>query len=248
MEENWINIEGDLLNIKDLPQQLKDLNLMPIFLRRYFENIFIKDIKADKDEQIAFQQKFMKKEGIGNKDELAIWLKNNLITEKEISRQLYVNLRLEKFKKEKFGNKIEDVFLKRKKSLDRVTYSLLRVKNRSTISELYIRLSEEEETFADLASNYSEGVEQVFQGLIGPMEIGNANPVIVEKLLASSPGQLWPPFELDGWWIIIRLEKLIPASLNEMMRTRLINEMYEMSIMNKIKKTLLDLSKDELNL
>ena len=141
MEENWISIEGDLLNIKDLPQQLKDLNLMPIFLRRYFENIFIKDIKADKDEQIAFQQKFMKKEGIGNKDELEIWLKNNLITEKEISRQLYVNLRLEKFKKEKFGNKIEDVFLKRKKSLDRVTYSLLRVKNRSTISELYIKIN-----------------------------------------------------------------------------------------------------------
>ena len=80
------------------------------------------------------------------------------------------------------------------------------------------------------------------------MEIGNANPVIVEKLLASSPGQLLPPFELDGWWLIIRLEKLLPASLNEMMRTRLINEMYELSIMSKIKKTLLDLSKDQVNL
>ena len=37
MEENWINIEGDLLKINDLPQQLKELNLMPIFLRRYYE-------------------------------------------------------------------------------------------------------------------------------------------------------------------------------------------------------------------
>ena len=137
--------------------------------------------------------------------------------------------------------------LKRKKSLDRVTYSLLRVKNRSTISELYIRLSEEEETFADLASNYSEGVEQVFQGLVGPMEIGNVNPSIAEKLLASSPGQLWPPFELDGWWLLIRFEKYLPASLNEMMRKRLLNEMYEMSIRSKIQNTLLELSKKQSN-
>ena len=164
MEENWINIEGDLLKINDLPQQLKELNLMPIFLRRYYESKFIKDIKAGKEEQVAFQQNFMNKEGIKNKDQLSNWLKVNSVSEQEMSRQLYVNLRLEKFKKEKFGDKIEDVFLKRKKNLDRVTYSLLRVKNRSTISELYIRLSEEEETFADLASNYSEGVEQVFQG------------------------------------------------------------------------------------
>lgn len=247
MEENWINIEGDLLKINDLPQQLKELNLMPIFLRRYYESKFIKDIKADKEEQVAFQQNFMNKEGIKNKDQLSNWLKVNSVSEQEMSRQLYVNLRLEKFKKEKFGDKVEDVFLKRKKSLDRVTYSLLRVKNRSTISELYIRLSEEEETFADLASNYSEGVEQVFQGLVGPMEIGNVNPLIAEKLLASSPGQLWPPFELDGWWLLIRFEKYLPASLNEMMRKRLLNEMYEMSIRSKIQNTLLELSKEQAN-
>ena len=32
IEENWINIEGDLLEIKDSSAS-RDLNLMPIFLR-----------------------------------------------------------------------------------------------------------------------------------------------------------------------------------------------------------------------
>lgn len=242
MEESWINIEGDLLKIRDLPQQLKDLNLMPIFLRRYFERKFINDIKVDKEEQILFQQKFMKKEGIKNKDELANWLKFNSISEKEISKQLYIDLKLEKFKRSSFEDKVEDIFLKTKKNLDRVTYSLLRVKSKTKASELFIRLSEEESTFPELASKYSEGVEQVLHGLVGPMELGKVNPAIAERLLSSSPGQLWPPFELEGWWILIRFERLISSSLNEMMKDRIINELYEASIRDKIKKTL-----DQLN-
>ena len=233
MEENWINIEGDLLEIKDLPQQLKDLNLMPIFLRRYFEQKFIKDFKADKEEQIAFQQKFMKKENIKNKDDLSNWLKLNSISEEEISKYLYKSLKLEKFKRFTFADKVDDIFLKTKKNLDRVTYSLLRVKSKTKASELFIRLSEEESTFPELASKYSEGVEQVLHGLVGPMELGKVNPLIAERLLSSSPGQLWPPFELEGWWILIRFERLISASLNEMMKDRIINDLYEMSIKEK---------------
>lgn len=242
MTENWIDIEGDLLEIKNLPQQLKDLNLMPIFLRKYFERKFIKDIEVDKEEQISFQQKFMKKEGIKNKDELANWLKINSISEKEISKQLYISLKLEKFKRSNFEDKVEDIFLKTKKNLDRVTYSLLRVKSKTKASELFIRLSEEESTFPELASKYSEGVEQVLHGLVGPMELGKVNPSIAERLLSSSPGQLWPPFELEGWWLLIRFERLISSSLNEMMKNRIINELYEISIRDKIKKTL-----DQLN-
>ena len=242
MEENWINIEGDLLKIRDLPEQLNELNLMPIFLRRYFERKFINNIQVDKEEQILFQQKFMQKEGIKNKDELANWLKNNSISEMEISKNLYLNLKLEKFKRAKFDDKVEDIFLKSKKNLDRVTYSLLRVKTKTKASELFIRLSEEEATFPELASKYSEGVEQVLHGLVGPMELGKVNPTIAERLLSSTPGQLWPPFELEGWWILIRFERLIPASLNENMRDRIINELYEISIRDKIKHSL-----DQLN-
>ena len=243
MEENWINIEGDLLKINDLPHLLRELNLMPIFLRRYFEQKFISEIKVEKEEQILFQQKFMKKEGIKNKDELANWLKINSISEKEISKQLYINLKLEKFKRATFDDKVEDIFLKTKKNLDRVTYSLLRVKSKTKASELFIRLSEEEATFPELASKYSEGVEQVLHGLVGPMELGKVNPNIAERLLSSSPGQLWPPFELEGWWILIRFERLIAASLNEMMRERIINELYEISVRDKIKNIL-----DQLNI
>ena len=104
-------------------------------------------------------------------------------------------------------------------------------------------LREEEDTFSELSSQFSEGVENVLNGLIGPMEISKVNPVIAERLKASKPGQLWPPFECEGWWVLLRHERFIPATLNIEMRKRLINELYEEWIASKIKKALNSLKK-----
>ena len=106
-----------------------------------------------------------------------------------------------------------------------------------------MRLKEEEATFPDLSAEFSEGIENVLHGLVGPLELGRVNPYISERLKASKSGQLWPPFELDGWWVILRHERLIPATLNDAMRQRLINEMYESWIMDKIKIALGNLEK-----
>lgn len=236
MEESWINIEGDLITLKDTPDLLRDLNLIPIFLRRYFENKYTCEIIPNREEQINFQKQFMHKENITDKETLDKWLKNQGISEADINRQLFKSLRLEMFKHKQFDAHVEPLFLKRKSGLDRVTYSLIRVKNRAKAVELQMRLNEEESTFPELASNYSEGVEQVLHGLIGPIELDNVNPLIAERLKNSSPGKLWPPFQVEEWWVLLRNERFLPATLNQNMRLRLINELYE----NWIRKKILD--------
>ena len=151
---------------------------------------------------------------------------------------LYKSLKIEKFKNEKFADKVEDLFLKRKSNLDRVSYSLIRSKSRDKIAELNMRLKEEEDTFSELSSQFSEGVENVLHGLIGPLEISKVNPVIAERLKSSKSWQLWPPFECEGWWVLLRHERFIPATLNKEMRNRLINELYEVWITTKINEAL----------
>ena len=223
MSNDWIKIEGQALPLDQMPQLLRDFDLMPIFLRRFFEDKYTQDIKVDRDTQITFQQEFLKKEKITDKSSLENWLNFNGITESELNKRLYKSVRLEEMKKQQFSSKLEQLFLSRKSNLDRVTYSLIRVKSRPKAVELHLRLQEGESTFPELASSYSEGVEQVLHGLIGPIEFGQVNPAIAERLKTSSPGQLWIPFEAEGWWVIIRLERLLPASLNSAMRQRLIN-------------------------
>tara|TARA_B100000212_G_C27317459_1_gene508575 strand:- start:109 stop:864 length:756 start_codon:yes stop_codon:yes gene_type:complete len=234
MNEDWIEIEGERISLEMTPKLIKKLNLLPIFIRRYLEAKYTLPIIPEKDEQIAFQKEFMKTNGISDKESLTNWLNKNGKSEKEMNNILFNSLRLEIFKKTKFKKKVESIFLERKSDLDRVTYSIIRVKSRAKAVELHMRLNEEESTFPELASTYSEGIENIMHGLIGPVEFANVNPVIREYLKNSSPGQLWPPFEIDSWWIILRIERLLPATLNEAMESRLIQEMYENWIKEKI--------------
>ena len=244
MSEGWINIEGELITLSDTPQLLKELNLIQIFLRRFFEKKYIIDIKPSREEQISYQKDFMRRERILDNNDLKSWLDKNNKTETEMNKILYDSLCLEIFKDTQFGPKVERVFLDRKTGLDRVSYSMIRVKSKSKATELFIRLKEEEATFSELASSYSEGVENMLNGLIGPIEFSKINSHIAGRLKNSSPGELWPPFELESWWVIIRPERFFQATLNEQMRLRLINEMYEISIKDKIVKTINELEKN----
>jgi parvulin-like peptidyl-prolyl isomerase len=122
---------------------------------------------------------------------------------------------------------LESHFLKRKGQLDQVVYSLIRTKNKGIAEELYFRLEEQEQTFAELACEYSQGSEAQAGGIIGPVELGSIHPSLAQLLSISQPGQLWRPMPLGEWLLIVRLEKLIPVQLDELMRQRLLRELFE---------------------
>lgn len=234
-------LAGTTVSLEQLPALLDELDLWPLLLRRHLERIQSGDYCPTRDEQIAFQQAFVSRERITDLTSLNSWLQSQGISEQQMSQRLFRDLQLEQFKQATFGPRIEPLFLERKASLDRVLYSLLRVRERVKAIELQHRLQEEEATFADLASTYSEGIEQQLNGLIGPMELGRINPVLAERLRVSTPGQLWPPFEVAGWWVLLRHERHLPAQLDDSMRQRLLNEMYELWMREQVSACLAQL-------
>lgn len=236
-----LDLAGTCVPLEQLPALLGELELWPLLLRRHFERIKSADFIPSPDQQVAFQQAFLSRERITDLTSLNSWLQRQGISEQQMSQRLFRNLQLEQFKEATFGPRVEPLFLERKASLDRVLYSLLRVRERAKAIELQHRLQEEEATFADLASTYSEGIEQQLNGLIGPMELGRINPVLAERLRVSTPGQLWPPFEVAGWWVLLRHERHMPAQLDDSMRQRLLNEMYELWIREQVSGSLAQL-------
>jgi parvulin-like peptidyl-prolyl isomerase len=46
-------------------------------------------------------------------------------------------------------------------------------------------------------------------------------------LSSSQPGQILPPTRIADWFVILRLEKFIPAQLDEFIKVRLLNELFE---------------------
>ena len=131
---------------------------------------------------------------------------------------------------------------------DQVVYSLLRVRDASLARELWIRLEEGETTFAEAASQYSQGPEAARKGVMGPLAIGTLQPKeIRDRLRALAPGELTPPWTIGEWHIIIRLEQLTPARFDEATRQTLLDEEMNNFLTSRVKASLLGEALDPLH-
>ncbi|AFZ23102.1 parvulin-like peptidyl-prolyl isomerase [Cylindrospermum stagnale PCC 7417] len=152
------------------------------------------------------------------------WRSQYDLTQEKLELLATRKLRTEKFKQATWGHKLESYFLQRKRQLDQVIYSLIRVDKIGIANELYFRIREGEESFAELARKYSQGTEAQTYGIIGPVELGNL-PLNLANLLYTIPvGEVQPPVRFGEWLAIVRIEQVIPARLDEFMRQRLLKE------------------------
>ncbi|XWK91485.1 MAG: peptidylprolyl isomerase [Phormidium sp.] len=145
-------------------------------------------------------------------------------------------LRIEKFKEATWGNKLEAYFSQRKSELDQYVYSLIRVRDGAVAKELYLRLQTGEESFAELAKQYSEGPESKTGGLIGPVPLGLSHPKLAQILKASQPGELITPSAIEDIWVIIRVEKFISAQFDAQMQQNLLDELFANWLQEQLQK------------
>ncbi len=144
--------------------------------------------------------------------------------------QMLMPLRVRKYAHATYGPKAEARFLDRKSDLDQVVYSLLRVKDAGLANELYLRLSGREATFADLASDFSEGHEKKTCGIVGPAPLAKSHPHLRDQLRSADVGVVNPPIAVEDWFLIVRLESTIPAILDDSMRQLMEHELFEADV------------------
>jgi parvulin-like peptidyl-prolyl isomerase len=163
-------------------------------------------------------------------EQVEAWMELHGLDEEAIDRMASRSWQWLLWCQERWGAELQTIFLKRKPELDQVTYSLLRLRNGELASELYLQIKEGEASFADLAQEFSEGPEKQAGGLVGPMPLTQPHPGLARLLQVSQPGQLWPPKALEGWWVIVRLEALHGAILDQAMQERLLLDEGERAI------------------
>ena len=86
------------------------------------------------------------------------------------------------------------------------------------------RLEEGEASFSDLVEDYGEGPEAKCKGLIGPIPVGQIQPPELVNLLRSSKSEKFIHRSIFGeWHVLLRLESLQPARLDDDMKKHLLN-------------------------
>ncbi len=175
---------------------------------------------------------------IQSQEQLQAFLQLQGLSSGEFEAMAQLPLRWQQWCEQQYSATVEHEFLRRKAEFDEVTYSLLRLRDGELAAELHQQLQEQEVTFEDLAAQYSEGPEQRSGGKIGPVPLSTPHPALSKLLEISQVGQLWPPKQLEGWWIIVRLEGRKGAQLNEALQRRLILEQGDDWLRNEVKNAL----------
>ncbi len=206
--------------------ELRHHNLLYTLVERQVVAASVGDVVLSPEQTKPLRDQFIRKKGLNKEDALEEFLLNQGLNEDDLNWQIELPLRVSIFCRENFHHKAEAHFLSRKNQLDRVVYSLLRVKDHALARELYFRIEAGEANFADLAAQFAEGPEKQTNGIIGPVALTQAHPVLAERLRTSRPGDLMEPCQIEDWWLVLRLESYTPASFDDSTAERMATELF----------------------
>ena len=175
-------------------------------------------------------------EKIQSEESFIEWLNERKITEEELIDDFAKPLKIDKYCLEKYSHMSESRFLKRKSSLDKITYSLIRVEENFLAQELYLRIDENPSLFGEISAKYSIGHEKNTNGLVGPTSFTQGHPGLMNLLKGSKVGEVNQPCRIDKVWVITRVEFLQQAALDEKTKLLLCKEIFEEFLNQSIKE------------
>jgi parvulin-like peptidyl-prolyl isomerase len=212
---------------KEIIPFLASYNLIGQFLSQSIIESAIAPITCTQAETSHALEQFYQHWDLTSEQKIQDWCSRYYLTQEQLELFATRKLRVEKFKQITWGHQLESYFLKYKKHFDQVIYSLIRTENRETANELFFRITEGEQSFAELAREYSRGTEADTGGIVGPVELGTITPNFAQLLCTRQVGIVQPPILFGESWVILRVEKFITAQFDNFMRQRLLQENFE---------------------
>jgi parvulin-like peptidyl-prolyl isomerase len=228
------------ITLNEINRLVRQQGVASALARAWVLDELLRAIPLTPERQLELERQWLEQHGVSREEELQPWLNRQRLLSEDVAQLACQAERLDRFRRHRWGGEVEIHFLRRKPELDQVVYSLLRVSDVDLAAELHQRIQEGEATFAALAATHSEGLERHSNGVIGPMPILTAHPEISSRLRVGQPGQLWPPFQVDRFWIVVRLEEHLPARLDEPTALRMLEELFETWLKERVNLILAD--------
>lgn len=164
--------------------------------------------------------------------------------------QWYASLaeKIRRVSSRQFESKAETHFLKRKEQFDHVTYSQLTVSNSFLAQEFFLRLKENESSFAELGGSLRKGGQEHGQGRFGPIPMSNVPAALAKQLRSTSPGTLLEPIQVQNSWLIVRLEKFQPTQFDESMKQQMCTELFQLEVERIVNERLASITDTSTNI
>ena len=217
------------------PDTLKILklgNMLPNIVKNFLVYEIASMVNLEENVRENEIKNFYLKNNINNNKTLTKFLKAKKLKKEELNYQITLPSKIYKFAEENLKNELNEYFLKKKGFLDEYTFNIIRVKKSDLAHELYFQLDSGESDFFKLSQRYSFYSPLYPEGVFGPRNLEGVNPIIINKLFNSTIGNLIMPFQVDEWWLIIKLLEKKQAKLDKKITKMLLIEIFN----NYVKK------------
>lgn len=221
-----IKTGNETMTAWEIIPRLQRYQMLPLLIKETIIDKAIAEIECTPEETHLACETFYKQHRLTTEEACQAWRETHGMNQTDVEDIATRNLKIEKFKQERWGNGMTSYFLRRKGQLDKVFFSIIRVADMGLAQELYFRL-EEGQSFAELAKTYSQGTEAEAGGVVPPLEIGSLPPAFEQIFASRSSGDILPPFPLGKEFVIIKIEQKTSAQLDAMTRQRLLNEQFQ---------------------
>ena len=225
--------------LEDVRNKLKDIgvnfldnaNLLENTAKELIINKLIDKITIGEKQFDEFFREFLKKNQINEEKQLINFLDKNSFSKKTLRRKLLRSIKIQKLYTNEFKKQAKDYFLLNKNIFNKVTYTLIRTSNLQLAKELYLQIEGGEENIHDLAEKYSEGDEKLTRGIVGPIPLNQGHYLIRQKIGNSKEGELIEPFQIENWWIILKLEKFLKIKYTDQLEISICRDLFEERVM-----------------
>lgn len=182
---------------------------------------------VEPDELVSAWQSFCKKNQVDPETSIPVPPEFLGCPPESLKSAIERELRIAKWRQALFEPQAREHFERRKPSLDRIVYTLLRVKDAGLARELWFRIKEGEAAFADLAPKYAGGNEIYTAGIVGPVAFGAMHPALAAFLKPARPGELLKPCAIAEWFVVARVEHHLSVEFDEPMKAQMIEELMQ---------------------
>ncbi len=211
--------------------------MLPQLVREILIDKAIAPIECSPEEHQQAIQRFYVSNQLTSEPQHKIWLSDRGMTIEHLEALVLRQLKLNKFK-QNWAAKVDSYFLKRKAQLDRISFSLLQTQNAELAQELYYRIRDDGQSFEEIVQQYPDIQFQV----ISRVEIEKHSFIapILKKYQIHQP---CAPILVNNYFTIVRVDQIFPAQLDEAMRQRLIDELFNKWLQEQLANTVIKMKR-----
>jgi hypothetical protein len=215
-------------------EHLSNSDLLPHVLRELIIDEILKDWEEENNHKLPYDRA----EFAQACDRLAQLSEYEGLNHLQIYRIADRHLKLQKFREHRWGNRVYNYYLQRKDTLDRVSFSMMEVRDLGLAEELYFRIQRGEQSFRDLAFKYSQGEAARDGGRLDDHYLYQLHPEISDRIKGMEAGSLSDIFTLNDSYTFIRVEHYTHAKLDPDIRQSLLEELFSDWVQQEISRRL----------